>query len=305
MRYYPSSLLESASWYSFNDTYVERSKWYLPRLSDPSILLPSESPDGKWHLFCHTWLGIHHYVSFSGLNWEDTGKVLFLRSHSPFIYREGGRYYMLFERHSLNKKEKDVTKNASRIFISSSDDLFSWSEEKVILDSTRISASSYRMGPCRVSRPQLISWQGKFILYFGALSTITPPVALSTFAAAGIAESSVWKTGVEAVKLACTGFVIPFIFVYNNELLWTGNAGAIIWAFVTAMIGCAVVSFSLTGWMKTKLSVVGRILLFPAGVMLFCAHPVWLNFLGVAIAAAVLVVENIISKKKNNVVEVN
>lgn len=168
MRYYPSSLLESASWYSFNDTYVERSKWYLPRLSDPSILLPSESPDGKWHLFCHTWLGIHHYVSFSGLNWEDTGKVLFLRSHSPFIYREGGRYYMLFERHSLNKKEKDVTKNASRIFISSSDDLFSWSEEKVILDSTRISASSYRMGPCRVSRPQLISWQGKFILYFGA-----------------------------------------------------------------------------------------------------------------------------------------
>ena len=144
-----------------------------------------------------------------------------------------------------------------------------------------------------------------FILYFGALSTITPPVALSTFAAAGIAESSVWKTGVEAVKLACTGFVIPFIFVYNNELLWTGSAGAIIWAFVTAMIGCAVVSFSLTGWMKTKLSVVGRILLFPAGVMLFCAHPVWLNFLGVAIAAAVLVVENIISKKKNNVVEVN
>ena len=144
-----------------------------------------------------------------------------------------------------------------------------------------------------------------FILYFGALSTITPPVALSTFAAAGIAESSVWKTGVEAVKLACTGFVIPFVFVYNNELLWSGSIGAIIWAFVTAMIGCAVVSFSLTGWMKIKLSVIGRIILFPAGVMLFCAHPVWLNFLGVGIAAAVLVIENIISKKKNNIVEVN
>ncbi len=143
-----------------------------------------------------------------------------------------------------------------------------------------------------------------FILYFGALSTITPPVALSTFAAAGIAESSVWKTGVEAVKLACTGFVIPFVFVYNNELLWSGSALSILWAFATAVIGCAVVSFSLTGWMKTKLSIVGRIILFPAGVMLFCAHPVWLNFLGVAIAAVVLLIENGVHKKKNNIAEV-
>lgn len=168
MRYYPSSLLESASWYSFNDTYVEKSSWYLPRLSDPSILLPSESPDGRWHLFCHTWVGIHHYTSLSGLNWEKSGRIVFLRGHSPFIYRESGRYYMLFERHNLNRRERDVTKNASRIYITESEDLDKWTEPRVILDSAEISSSSYRMGPCRVSRPQLISWQGKYILYFGA-----------------------------------------------------------------------------------------------------------------------------------------
>ena len=106
------------------------------------------------------------------------------------------------------------------------------------------------------------------------------------------------------MKLACTGFVIPFVFVYNNELLWSGSALSILWAFATAVIGCAVVSFSLTGWMKTKLSIVGRIILFPAGVMLFCAHPVWLNFLGVAIAAVVLLIENGVHKKKNNIAEV-
>lgn len=137
-----------------------------------------------------------------------------------------------------------------------------------------------------------------FILYFGALSTITPPVALSTFAAAGIAESSVWKTGVEAMKLACTGFVIPFVFVYNIELLWSGSAGTIIFAFITALIGCMVVSFSLTGWAKCKLSVWSRILLFPCGVMLFCSHPVWLNFVGLILAVVLVVVENIINKKR-------
>ena len=48
----------------------------------------------------------------------------------------------------------------------------------------------------------------------------------------------------------------------------------------------------------------GTTLLFPAGVMLFCAHPVWLNFLGVAIAAVVLLIENGVHKKKNNIAEV-
>lgn len=142
-----------------------------------------------------------------------------------------------------------------------------------------------------------------FILYFGALSTITPPVALSTFAAAGIAESSVWKTGVEAVKLACTGFVIPFVFVYNNELLWAGSAGSIVFAVITAILGCIAVSFSLTGWAKVKLSAVGRIILFPAGVMLFCAHPLWLNFAGLALAAVVVAAEVMAKRNKNNIRE--
>ena len=114
MRYYPSSLLESASWYSFNDSYIGRSKWFLPRQSDPSILLPSESPDGRWHLFCHTWLGIHHLVSDSGLKWKKEDALVFFRGHSPFIYREGKTYYMVFERHDFKSNDKDVTKRIQR-----------------------------------------------------------------------------------------------------------------------------------------------------------------------------------------------
>lgn len=137
-----------------------------------------------------------------------------------------------------------------------------------------------------------------FILYFGALSTITPPVALSTFAAAGIAESNVWETGKDAMLLASSGFVIPFIFVFNNELLLVGSAAQIIFALITAMIGCVFVSASLMGWLKVNLSIVARILLFPAGVMLFIVNPMYWNLIGIALAAVVVVFETLRNKSK-------
>lgn len=136
-----------------------------------------------------------------------------------------------------------------------------------------------------------------FILYFGALSTITPPVALSTFAAAGIAEANVWETGKEALKLASTGFVIPFIFVYNNEILLAGSVVGIILAFVTAFLGCVIISASLTGWAKVQLSMISRIVLFPAGIMLFIAQPFYWNIVGLALAIVVVGFEVLKNKR--------
>jgi TRAP transporter 4TM/12TM fusion protein len=130
-----------------------------------------------------------------------------------------------------------------------------------------------------------------FILYFGALSTITPPVALSTFAAAGIAQASVWKTGVESIKLASTGFIIPFLFVLNPELLFKGTIPNVLFALVTSIIGSLILAISITGWMKEKISLVGRILLVPAGIMLFIVKPYIFNLIGIALTAAVLFVE--------------
>jgi len=137
-----------------------------------------------------------------------------------------------------------------------------------------------------------------FILYFGALSTITPPVALSTFAAAGIAESNVWETGKDAMLLASSGFVIPFIFVFNNELLLIGSVGQIIFAFVTAVIGCVFFSASLMGWLRVNLSPFARIVLFPAGVMLFIVNPMYWNLLGIVLALAVVAIEVARNKRK-------
>ena len=80
------------AWFPFSDEPIVKGKFYLPQLSNPQVLLPEESCDGKWHLFVHSWLGVHHFVSDSGIAWEP--KNLFeVRAHSPFIYRENENYY--------------------------------------------------------------------------------------------------------------------------------------------------------------------------------------------------------------------
>ena len=57
----PYEQLLGASWFPFSDEPVIKGLWYVPRLSSPVFLFPEESPDGKWHLFAHSWLGIQHY----------------------------------------------------------------------------------------------------------------------------------------------------------------------------------------------------------------------------------------------------
>lgn len=137
-----------------------------------------------------------------------------------------------------------------------------------------------------------------FILYFGALSTITPPVALSTFAAAGIAGSGLWETGFNAMKLAVAGFIIPFIFAYSPELLLMGEPGKIVIVLVTAVIGCLVLAVGLGGWFKVNLSVISRILLTVASILLIMPRPLIANIVGAVVTVAVLFVEIKVIKRK-------
>lgn len=136
-----------------------------------------------------------------------------------------------------------------------------------------------------------------FILYFGALSTITPPVALSVFAAAGIAGSKVWNTGIQAVKLASAGFIIPFIFAFSEELLLKGSPGNITIAVITGALGCLVLSVSLTGWIGTKLNGLSRILLFAGAILLIIPQPVYLSLVGFLLVAIVLALNVVIGRE--------
>jgi TRAP transporter 4TM/12TM fusion protein len=62
-----------------------------------------------------------------------------------------------------------------------------------------------------------------FIFYFGLLSMLTPPVAIASYAAATLAESDMWRTGVTGVRLAVVAYLIPFVFAFNPALLLEGT----------------------------------------------------------------------------------
>jgi TRAP transporter 4TM/12TM fusion protein len=93
-----------------------------------------------------------------------------------------------------------------------------------------------------------------FVFYYACLSTVTPPVALAAFAGAGIAGAPAFRTGFEAVRLAAIAYVVPFIFVYNPVLIWTGDTWRILLAAVTALLGCMAIGSALMGYMVTKLT---------------------------------------------------
>ncbi len=105
-----------------------------------------------------------------------------------------------------------------------------------------------------------------FVLYYAALSAITPPVALASYAGAGIAGANPNKVGWTAVRIGLLAFVIPFFFVYSPELMMMQGAWYnILWAFISACVGCFCLGGALIGYYKTNLKIYERAaLLFAA-----------------------------------------
>lgn len=106
-----------------------------------------------------------------------------------------------------------------------------------------------------------------FILYLGMMSMITPPIAIASFAAAGIAKASAMATGFASMKFGWAAFLIPFLFVYSPTLLMVGEPGDIALAIATATLGVWLVSAGLAGYFTTRLSPVMRSLFVVSGVM--------------------------------------
>ena len=107
-----------------------------------------------------------------------------------------------------------------------------------------------------------------FIFYFGVISMVTPPVALAAFAAAGIAGSSMWKTGWTAVRLSLAGFLIPYAFVFNPALILAGPVPETIWSTATAVLGILALATSVVGYLLRPLRAPERGLAFAAAVLL-------------------------------------
>ncbi|MEM8820895.1 MAG: TRAP transporter fused permease subunit, partial [Pseudomonadota bacterium] len=87
-----------------------------------------------------------------------------------------------------------------------------------------------------------------FVFYFAVLSAITPPVALASYAAAGISGANPMETSVASFKIGIAAFIVPFMFFYNGALLMDGSWFDVLRAGLTATIGVFLLSGGVQGW---------------------------------------------------------
>lgn len=139
-----------------------------------------------------------------------------------------------------------------------------------------------------------------FVFYFGIVADITPPVALAAFAATGISGGEPIRTGANATRLAVAAFIIPYMFVFNPEMLMINTTLIIIiWIIFTALVGMVAIGAGLIGYWYKSLHWVERIVSVIVG--LFLIHPdVLPSLIGLAGFIILVIYQFFINKRKGN-----
>lgn len=130
-----------------------------------------------------------------------------------------------------------------------------------------------------------------FIFYYAVLSEVSPPTALSPFAAAAITGANPFRTMLITWKYTTPAFLVPFAFTLSPEgmgILFQGPAIHILSASTTAAMGVAAVALGMGGWIRRPASLLERGALILAGLLLVYAGR-WPDLVGAAIGAVVLI----------------
>jgi TRAP transporter 4TM/12TM fusion protein len=140
-----------------------------------------------------------------------------------------------------------------------------------------------------------------FIFYYAVLSEVSPPTALSPFAAAAITGGDPYKTTLQCWKYTMPAFLLPFMFVLDpagqglllmgsTKALATANWWSIAEVALTAAIGIAALAAGFQGWALKRTNILERWLLIAAGFAL--AYPSWVSDVaGIAVVVVVLVMQ--------------
>jgi len=114
-----------------------------------------------------------------------------------------------------------------------------------------------------------------FMMYWGMVSFITPPVSLASFVAAGVAGAQPMKVGLQSVRLGSTMYFVPFFFVLNPALILRGDWGEIAVVVATAVAGIWLIASALEGYViglgrigKQPTGWIARLLIFGGGMMM-------------------------------------
>jgi TRAP transporter 4TM/12TM fusion protein len=141
-----------------------------------------------------------------------------------------------------------------------------------------------------------------FLLYFGIMSMVTPPVALSAFAAANIAGADVDRTGWTATRIGWAAYIVPFLFALSPSLLMRGDALTIVWAVATASLGIWLGTIGVVGYFYRPITGLTRVAFILAGVLTLIPADmfrgaIFTDIVGLALGGALLARE-IYERKK-------
>ena len=132
-----------------------------------------------------------------------------------------------------------------------------------------------------------------FVLYFGMLSMLTPPVAIAAFVAANLAKADAMRTALESVRIGWPAYLIPFLFVVTPELLFEGSLIAILVLFCKSLVGVFIITSGIVGFINTNLNLISRCAFVILGVAILMPHEVangimWLNIIATSIGGIVI-----------------
>lgn len=137
-----------------------------------------------------------------------------------------------------------------------------------------------------------------FIFYFSLFAGLTPPVALTAFAAASIAKSPPFATSISALIVALPAYVVAFVFVLQPALLLQGTVMTIIVQSVIALFGIIIFAFGTAGWFLEKLNLPERGLAWLTGLA-FLAPSMETDLVAVVLLA-ILVAGILVRRRLNN-----
>lgn len=139
-----------------------------------------------------------------------------------------------------------------------------------------------------------------FIFYYSILSEVSPPTALSAFAAAALTGGDPYKTTMQAWKYTLPAFLVPFNFTLHPDgvaLLLKGSPISIVWTFTTALVGIFALAAGMDGWMFKRATSYERAILIIAGLAL--VYPALLyDFVGLGLVGIAILSQKVFRKNE-------
>ena len=132
-----------------------------------------------------------------------------------------------------------------------------------------------------------------FVFYFGIVADITPPVALAAYAGSAIAKAPPMKTAFNATRLAIAAFIIPYVFAYNNAMIFVGDnvtALSVITITLSATLGMLSIAAGLMGYLTRDTNMLFRIILVAGGLLMIVPGTVT-DLIGLAVLVAVYLLQ--------------